>query len=601
METLPAVFEGERPLEFVISSPIVESIIGDLLFHPDDVAQQSDRRQRALAIFKPDEGCYRVTERNPSRFRLAVRFLARGASFRMLAGLLDDVKEETEIGRFRGCTEEVAARCARIVCAISLERLSKLLSGVWALSFALDSATHQGRSYADVRCRFSTGGGLHNFHLLAIPLHDRHTAEYIFDVVKRFLDALTPSWPNQLLAVSTDGAATMVGNVKGVVTRFEGEARFPLTRVWCGLHQLDLKMQIIFQQALHGTYLDKLYALIGYLRRQFNLISEMQTTCPKVADTRWLSMYAVVDWLWKNGFRVREYLDDNNATSKPNLVWWIFLGAMREVAKAANEVFVSLQARSTRVEQQHAEFVRLHDDLRDTTGVIGPLSAEEIEELDPALHEVAGVFAISHANASDYTKSLSVWVCKQLPTLSVDQQSTAIRAVARLCVVSCNTLYPLIQVTEDLVPVTPKALVATSVPDFTALVAKHHDRLLHFVGEAGVYKIGEDFKELRDYYRTSKDFRLQLDAFDSPLASFEEEWAIGDAGSRFTLLVYFCGGLATVFPNTATVESDFSIIGCEKTDRRTGLTDLSLEGILHSKQWKRLKATTQLPLHTNSQ
>lgn len=133
--------------------------------------------------------------------------------------------------------------------------------------------------------------------------------------------------------------------------------------VWCGLHQLNLKMQLVFEQALNETYLSKLYTLIGYLRRQQNLISEMQTTCPKVADTRWLSMYQVVDWLCKNDVRVRKYFSEKQATCDPNEVWWIFLFAIRFVAKEANAVFVSLQGLSTLVEQQHDRFVGLVEDI----------------------------------------------------------------------------------------------------------------------------------------------------------------------------------------------------------------------------------------------
>ncbi|KAE9035960.1 hypothetical protein PR001_g4675 [Phytophthora rubi] len=39
---------------------------------------------------------------------------------------------------------------------------------------------------------------------------------------------------------------------------------------------------------------------------------------------------------------------------------------------------------------------------------------------------------------------------------------------------------------------------------------------------------------------------------------------LGGAGKRFPHLAVFCGTLASVFPNTATVESDFSIIVCGK-------------------------------------
>ncbi|RLN68932.1 hypothetical protein BBJ28_00014734 [Nothophytophthora sp. Chile5] len=342
--TLPAVFEGERPIEFVISAPIVQVIIDDLLFHPDDVAENSEKRRRALAVFELKNDYYHITEKNPSRFQLAVRFMARGASFRMLSGLLGDT-----------------------------------------------------------------------------------------------------------------------------------------------------------------------------------LISDMQTTCPKVADTRWLSMFSVVDWLWANGFCVREHMKATGATCNPNLVWWVFLGAMREVAKAANKVFVSLQGHEKLVQQQHERFVDLYTEVMDDTGVIGPLATEEINNLDQELHEVSGSFAISHGKAATCINGLGVWVCDQFPMLPTEQQSSVIRAVARLCVVSCNNIYPLIENRSESVPVNPKALVSTPMPDFAALVAKHHDRLMPFVGEAGIYKIGEEFKDLRDYYRTNKAFRQQLDTFDRPLAHFDEQ------------------------------------------------------------------------------
>ena len=47
----------------------------------------------------------------------------------------------------------------------------------------------------------------------------------------------------------------------------------------------------------------------------------------------------------------------------------------------------------------------------------------------------------------------------------------------------------------------------------------------------------------------------------------------------------FSGGLATVFPGTAVVESDFSVLKYEKNSFRTSLLDLTLEGIMHSKQY----------------
>jgi hypothetical protein len=51
----------------------------------------------------------------------------------------------------------------------------------------------------------------------------------------------------------------------------------------------------------------------------------------------------------------------------------------------------------------------------------------------------------------------------------------------------------------------------------------------------------------------------------------------------------FCGGLATVFANTTSVESDFSILKWELDDNRTALMHMSLEGIFQAKQRRTLE------------
>jgi hypothetical protein len=49
-------------------------------------------------------------------------------------------------------------------------------------------------------------------------------------------------------------------------------------------------------------------------------------------------------------------------------------------------------------------------------------------------------------------------------------------------------------------------------------------------------------------------------------------------------LCAFSGNLATAFPNTTCVESDFFILMLEKDDNRKAMTNLSLEGIFQAKQ-----------------
>ena len=85
-----------------------------------------------------------------------------------------------------------------------------------------------------------------------------------------------------------------------------------------------------------------------------------------------------------------------------------------------------------------------------------------------------------------------------------------------------------------------------------------------------------------------KDLRIPINSSTST-DSFIDGWICIGSG-RFEKLKEFCGGLGTVFPGTATVESDFSIVNIEKNDYRTALTDLALEGIMHSKQFTTIQS-----------
>jgi hypothetical protein len=68
--------------------------------------------------------------------------------------------------------------------------------------------------------------------------------------------------------------------------------------------------------------------------------------------------------------------------------------------------------------------------------------------------------------------------------------------------------------------------------------------------------------------------------------TFNEAWSA--LNGRFQDVMRFSGGLATVFPGTAAVESDFCVLKFEKNEYRTALLGITLEGILHCKQFKAL-------------
>ena len=88
-------------------------------------------------------------------------------------------------------------------------------------------------------------------------------------------------------------------------------------------------------------------------------------------------------------------------------------------------------------------------------------------------------------------------------------------------------------------------------------------------------------------YRNDPVLESAIDDYSRvDIKSFDTAWEV--VKGRFEILRDFWGGITTVFANTASVESDFSILGWEKDKYRLAITDLSLEGILHCKQYKKL-------------
>ena len=101
-----------------------------------------------------------------------------------------------------------------------------------------------------------------------------------------------------------------------------------------------------------------------------------------------------------------------------------------------------------------------------------------------------------------------------------------------------------------------------------------------------IHQISREFLDLLREYREEPSFRKKIDACTDN-ETFSGAWKVTD--SHFLHLRQFCGDLTSIFPNTATVESDFSTIDWEKDDYRSSLTDFSLEGVLFCKQHPALK------------
>ena len=286
-DTLDSHFRKQTShLTFEITAPIVDIIIGEMFFHPNDHGSVSHTRALRLFISVKHESKYLVVVKNPLQFQLIVDYIGADLSFRQAQSVLQFTKQRTNLTELGSVNQEIVSNFARVVCAINLQALSSLLSDdqVWAFALANDASTHYGRSYFDNRIRFHRQGVLYNLHVIAIPMFDRHTARNIFNLISKFLDVLCSNWRVKLIIMGFDEANVMTRHVQDVVTQLEQKTDYKIYRTWCGLHQFDLVMHHGYEKLLNGQFLTITNAFIAHLRQQINLIIDMKATCSKLSN-----------------------------------------------------------------------------------------------------------------------------------------------------------------------------------------------------------------------------------------------------------------------------------------------------------------------------
>ncbi len=109
----------------------------------------------------------------------------------------------------------------------------------------------------------------------------------------------------------------------------------------------------------------------------------------------------------------------------------------------------------------------------------------------------------------------------------------------------------------------------------------YHDHISAFWSLEDVDQTEANHCNLLNLYASDQILRVAIDRHTIE-TSFDDAWdcALG----QFSHLRSFCGGLATVFANTTSVESNFSILKWEMDENRTCLMHLSLEGVFQAKR-----------------
>jgi hypothetical protein len=172
---------------------------------------------KALSIFQLnsadiDQPYYSVHISNAILFQLVVSYVGCGISFHQCVQIVSKTTETLGIRNIGCINVGKVIQYIRYLCAINFNAFNILLTDyVWAFSIAFDGGNTSNQSYVGVCICFCLDCQLYNIHLIALPIHERQTGLKMYNLIKKFLDALCCVWKDMLIGISTDGASNMTG------------------------------------------------------------------------------------------------------------------------------------------------------------------------------------------------------------------------------------------------------------------------------------------------------------------------------------------------------------------------------------------------------
>ncbi|KAH8973996.1 hypothetical protein BDL97_01G078100 [Sphagnum fallax] len=549
-------FQDKHDVEYGLQS--VQRSVGGVL---TITSYQLLSHQEKVAFFKKKEvsGIHSFLDKDKDSLQFVISrptivndvHVSIGLLFQQTSKVIEQHRLATNNTKLSGLNDHMVSQFIRILLIVSLQIISDVLTDltVCAFSLAVDASTHLGVPLLDQQIRVCVKGMLHNLHLIFVPFFEPHTAQNYVKLIKILLDIVSPSWREKVISISSDGENTMTGRHAGVVTLLENECSNPVLRIWCVPHQLD----IIVKNATHGVLDEAFYkvahAFSVHLRAQQILITEMGSKCPK--DTmQWVAFDNVLRWLLEHRCRLMIRVADKRPVQVPSTQWW----QRQEVSNLMADIVADLDIRSI-------------------------VDAALINEIDPT--------TIIQRDGWIVTKDVVVMhICDQgswardlyNELFDIEKQQT----LQEINIFSLSIVADGLQIQAERDSnnnVRELEAPLKIVDQYRGHLAKHWSADL-------IDKAESEHRELLAIYACEPNVKVALNKHDKK-TFFNEAWDY--LKGRFMQLHQLCGGLATAFPNTMFVESDFSIVKWEKNDSRSNLTSLSLASIMHAKQFEQIK------------
>ena len=263
--------------------------------------------------------------------------------------------------------------------------------------------------------------------------------------------------------------------------------------------------------------------------------------------------------------------------------------------------FHKIQGLTTLISQQDAELEQLIASYIKEVGAIGPLTDEAVAALDLPIYVVSGHYAVSLDNVREFVLGLASWTNAIVSQAEESKVKVLLKDIGMAFIMACDCINNIIvernpdnsasHGPSSLPPVLPHELVKITPAKFLCKARNQSARLESYYSSEQIDVITDQHKELRHAYCSEPTLRSGIDSCDGK-TSFDVAWGLLD--SRLSDLCEFSGCIATIFPGTSTVESNFSVLQWEKDNFCKSLSDFGLEGVIQTKQYCNLEALALL-------
>ncbi|RLN74225.1 hypothetical protein BBJ28_00000596 [Nothophytophthora sp. Chile5] len=641
-------------VHWLVNRDIVAVLIGIMLpYAAEEMADDDRYQEHAVADFDDTMDAsesrsdatngalsrYRIVLSDPALFQQFADYLSTCGSLEQTARMLRASAEPVVVGPFFDDDRHVpsvnVARYARYLCAINFQRLADVTSKAWACSIGLKVVPMAPAAFFDahveyclhVQLRVFVNGEVATFHLLSIPLSRRRPSDAasstgVFEIAEMALNAVVPRWRGMMLAVVSDsGGAISCGSDEpqlslrnAVATRFERAAKFGFLRVCSAARQLDSLLQTFVSKLQGGDeFYSNLTTLVAYLMRQRELLADMNTSVPRVEDSRWASMANAAIWFRRHGVSIQEHLAKEQPSCVPPSTWWVRITLMARIAQVAMPVLEEISGLTTRASQPRGVILKLREFMTKWFNVSEPLEHGcSRSGSDDAVTSKDGKYSVKTDDVVGALEDLGSFVVEALqPSENEANQPVITATVTEVAdgvvdlVSGLNSIADEIDgaydTTSELPAVLPHELVKLRGRQFAVVIRSHMQRLQAADwSKQEVDWIEQDFQDLCDAYFREPSLKLALDACKNQ-TSFREGWSC--LQGRFTHLQRFCGALATAYPTAISSSStgaaragDAGALAPSQSvnrlpgDLEAGVSDLSVQAALQATQFRHLQA-----------